>query len=77
MKNKSFLIISLIMIAAMLLTACEGETVEVTRVVKETVVEKRDRGRDGQNSASRPSSRRSSKKRPSSSKAPPRSEKSK
>jgi peptide/nickel transport system substrate-binding protein len=39
-KKKLYLLTSLLVLAAMLLTACEGETVEVTRVVKETVVEK-------------------------------------
>ena len=34
MKNKLFLLTSLLIMASMLITACGGETVEVTRVVK-------------------------------------------
>jgi peptide/nickel transport system substrate-binding protein len=39
-KNRLFLLTSLLVVASMVISACAGETVEVTRVVKETVVEK-------------------------------------
>jgi peptide/nickel transport system substrate-binding protein len=40
MSRKTFALLCFVTVASLILSACEGETVEVTRVVQETVVEK-------------------------------------